>query len=796
MAGTARDPFVETVAKCTFCLDLNKTYLRRQWRKFGLLHARDIPYGFTLAKMAENAKRLNCKGCKLVLRAAQRIKDEHDMDFRHAQFEFLSQEASEEGKLQGLCLRLSMLYPTHGVSEETWERAKAHPEVFMIKVASRPSEDDMDRDFEDRIFSPQYEIFTAEGCGNEDASDWNIAADRLPTRLLDLGEDLTLLTADPILHITSKSEGEQQAEYACLSHCWGTQGLHEPPLETTRANIDAFMKEGIVWDKLPKTFQDSIICTRKLGIRYLWIDSLCIIQRDSEDWLHEAGRMASVYDNAKLTLAAAASSNSHGGLFRVSDFQPHEISLGSDGNDGIRLRRYPDPQFFDYQHEIKSGWEEGFSGVSPLLQRAWVFQERILSRRVLYFTPLELVFECRESNSTESGQQWANSTVKHRFNAAYNPSTPREQLSAMWRSLVDDFTHLKLTRASDTLPAMAGLAKRLLPPGSSSSPYLAGLWRDALLADMMWEVSTPERVSWATNPTLPSWSWARTTAPKSFIHGAMATQLCDAIDARCESQGGGDIFLRVSSGHVIMSGFLLPAKSSKMGVKIKRAPRVAYNAARDYDWAEPSDPSEEGDKVEPGDRVFVLPLAIFAEEEENGYGKMPALVLKRCRTKEGDVDGTTTLTFRRIGIISTSLLYIQEHYSYVLEGNDTLITLLRRHIALGESMLAGVVHEESGKPARYKIPASAADRSNSVVLGERQDDLYKPHKNAAGYWHLCHHGPDLGNPPSDFGEFYGARHLELLKELLGKEEQRVAEWKKCDEAGGEQVQRRRVFRII
>ncbi|KAF1924124.1 heterokaryon incompatibility, partial [Didymella exigua CBS 183.55] len=66
---------------------------------------------------------------------------------------------------------------------------------------------------------------------------------------------------------------------------------------------------------LPKTFQDAVLVTRALGLRYLRIDSLCTLQDSHTDWEREASRMASVYMDAYVTISAAASSNSDGGLF-------------------------------------------------------------------------------------------------------------------------------------------------------------------------------------------------------------------------------------------------------------------------------------------------------------------------------------------------------------------------------------------------------------------------------------------------------------------------------------------------
>lgn len=101
--------------------------------------------------------------------------------------------------------------------------------------------------------------------------------------------------------------------YITLSHCWG--GTLTPEHCTMTDNLAA-RKLGIAFDSLPCTFQDAITITRRLGIRYLWIDALCILQDSKVDWAEESVKMATVYDNSFLTIAASASANKSGGCFR------------------------------------------------------------------------------------------------------------------------------------------------------------------------------------------------------------------------------------------------------------------------------------------------------------------------------------------------------------------------------------------------------------------------------------------------------------------------------------------------
>jgi hypothetical protein len=96
-----------------------------------------------------------------------------------------------------------------------------------------------------------------------------------------------------------------------LSHCWGPAQLI-----TTTANTIEQKKAGIPLEDLPQTFKDAVALTRNLGIRYLWIDSLCIKQLDKDDWEREASKMGSVYLHSYLNIAATSSAEGRAGCFK------------------------------------------------------------------------------------------------------------------------------------------------------------------------------------------------------------------------------------------------------------------------------------------------------------------------------------------------------------------------------------------------------------------------------------------------------------------------------------------------
>ncbi|SPQ27129.1 5a4b5f1f-79d7-4163-a423-ad6775f1c09d [Thermothielavioides terrestris] len=341
----------------------------------------------------------------------------------------------------------------------------------------------------------------------------------LPSRVLDVfaeGESGVRLY---------ESRGET-APYVCLSHCWGRR----PFLRTLSGSLDAHRAE-ILWWRLPRTFQDAVEFTRKLGIRYLWIDSLCIVQDDQHDWRREAARMASIFQGAELVISAAKSQGANGGLYAElpPTHRAHTVrfcpggtarsTAGNSGNDGANNNpaqdtdeHDPDPRSqaetihvrraLTHTQRLLSRYHAPPS-ILPIFTRGWVLQERFLSRRILHFGPEELSFECLESATcqcTPTPTTTATTTVSppnasttmpawyaHLLDRSarpkhyYSPRTWREGMDAAgrarcWRCLVEDYTRLRLTFDKDVFPAIAGLAQRMAEARGPRARYFAGLW--------------------------------------------------------------------------------------------------------------------------------------------------------------------------------------------------------------------------------------------------------------------------------------------------------------------------------
>jgi hypothetical protein len=335
----------------------------------------------------------------------------------------------------------------------------------------------------------------------------------LPTRLIDVSKLASNLRGNVV--VRSGADIERGSLYTTLSHCWGSRDL---ACLTTRENM-RFQMEDIAFFSLPKTFQDAIFFTRRLGIRYLWIDSLCIIQDDPDDWAKEAAAMFDVYSNSHVTLAAACSQDSSGGLFRKrgawGQFRLLEIMYRGEKFDLMAQR-----PMRDFRAHPNWSDKDNFR----LFTRGWVFQERLISPRVLIFAQEGLMWECfteHECESTRFMSDMATAPATNSLKTAYQQTLRTGDTAKLWRSLVSTFSGLKLSVDTDRLPAIGGIAKQIASIRSRDE-YLAGLWSSTFLEDLMWQFSEqPFRRQPSKSWLAPSWSWASAMEPVEFHNDAI-----------------------------------------------------------------------------------------------------------------------------------------------------------------------------------------------------------------------------------------------------------------------------------
>lgn len=317
-----------------------------------------------------------------------------------------------------------------------------------------------------------------------------IASEPLPTRLIVIDEGELRLCPDTsgICNATS---------YASLSHCWGLYKF----VTLTKDTLPVFTTR-IESKDLHKTFREAINIARFLGFKYIWIDSLCIIQDDAEDWKRESVRMGAVYGRSGLNIAATSASDGRIGCFfdRQVDWRS-QILLGSGDSR---------PQFYEcFTPELL----EPYSYEVPLMSRAWVVQERFLSPRTLHFTKHQIFWVCRSLTACEVWPQGIPRVQRYLKCSLDLPEGSNWLSRSGWPTIVEQYSSCKLTMGREKLVAISAIAQ--LIQSSTPDDYIAGMWRSDLAAQLCWSVSKGQRITPAVAPT---WSWASNSAPISYFN--------------------------------------------------------------------------------------------------------------------------------------------------------------------------------------------------------------------------------------------------------------------------------------
>jgi hypothetical protein len=365
----------------------------------------------------------------------------------------------------------------------------------------------------------------------------------LPTRLVDVG-----LSDEAIAPRVRESCAGQEGSYVALSHCWG-DATYLNEIRGWASDISNLPP----LDMWPETFRQAIQICKSLEIPYLWIDTLCVKQGDPEDFAREAARMAEYYTGATLVIAAVHAKDSRDGCFAVRN--PLLVRPCP-----IKFRGSAQREFF-VALQPKEKDDRGLD-VAPLESRAWVWQETLLARRLANFNREQLSWSCILNRAHESRpegrdiddmhpqfspvaflrtfihhppqrhcpaakaaaddsgmQSWRDHmfslyNMYNTLNLSATPDSntpPRDPAYQKWYDCVEKFTDRNLTYATDALPAMSGLAKKMHGALDESNIYHAGLWSGDLIRGLLWAVfGDPDRRK-KEEPmqyVAPSWSWA------------------------------------------------------------------------------------------------------------------------------------------------------------------------------------------------------------------------------------------------------------------------------------------------
>lgn len=404
----------------------------------------------------------------------------------------------------------------------------------------------------------------------------------LPSRLLDVGSD-----NETTIRLVLSASMKQWTQYAALSYRWSS----DKSFVLSSTNITGY-QETIALSDVSATIRDSVAVTRALGLQYLWIDSMCIIQDDPIDWSREATTMSKVYGLSACTIVAANSGEDSSSCFATRN--PHRV----------RPCRVPNPFKMDskYSFYIRSQYLHHIHDReirdSVWYNRGWVFQERTLAPRLLMFSGTQIIWSCEKLQAAETwpcGKTSENyidrfesfAVERARFHRLLDPlcgvSTSH---SAWWDFLQHYMTSAKLTVQSDRLAAIHGVAT--VVQGLTGQNYCAGFWLNKDLPEsLLWKpkqlvLSTPHHSfpPHANQHCAPSWSWAAVegAVARKFDGFSRETKLITILGSerlssnKTKPDKAGQQALRVA-------GMLLPAAMlmSYDGIQCERVATVEHS---------------------------------------------------------------------------------------------------------------------------------------------------------------------------------------------------------------------------
>lgn len=369
-------------------------------------------------------------------------------------------------------------------------------------------------------------------------------------------------------------------DYIALSYCWDKINMQAESFVATRANHQSRISSGIPFNSLPRTLREACRVAQVLGVRYIWIDSLCIIQDDDRDWDKESGLMSDIYANSLLTITALASCSVYDGLSLTRPDDTVKMilpALDLATNRALTFHLVAPPnEGTNFEMNMIGDWNK----------RGWTLQERLLSPRILCFTRKLLYFQCRRGSFPESDAyepdhlaewSWIGApeplkAISTTFGRQLVPGPPDGLYTTWYKTISSDYYSRLLSNFHDRLPAISGLAKVLIRQLSfqgTTDEYLAGLWRNDLVFGLSWQVYWHGQSLPRPEYRAPSWSWAsfHDNTRKARMSWAIApptwpvrkVQLIKVLDATVQPAGN-DVTGRVKDGWIVLKGQLVRAQ--------------------------------------------------------------------------------------------------------------------------------------------------------------------------------------------------------------------------------------------
>lgn len=346
----------------------------------------------------------------------------------------------------------------------------------------------------------------------------------MPGRVVDISaghEKLRLLKTSP----------GQLGVYAAISYSWG--GAKSSMLRLKKHTQKALESRFKLGD-LVKLHQQGIQVAEELGYKYIWIDALCIIQDDIQDWLDQSSLVPQIYGNADITIVAGRSHDARDGFLEPTYAAgvpaaaiPYQSSNSpSPASCWVGPRR---------NHEI-----------GPANERGWCYQEALVARRMIVYGSQQLSFRCQEAIEFEDGHhQWfagradwydlsslfrgkpaeylepgEDPTDLFPFPAQLDPR--QDSTLARWYDITAEYSARSFYNPTDNHAAFSGtvllfqevIARRY---GRGHEKYMAGLWEMDMVFGLLWRslrimdpglpALTEPKYEGRVVRRAPSWSW-------------------------------------------------------------------------------------------------------------------------------------------------------------------------------------------------------------------------------------------------------------------------------------------------
>ena len=487
----------------------------------------------------------------------------------------------------------------------------------------------------------------------------------MPTRCLNV-EDLDAIR----LCITK----DQEQSYAALSYCWGPKQF--PNLIATKDSLDE-MLDGISLSSFPLTLRDGIVVAHEIGLSYLWIDALCIIQDDDNDKDNEIPQMRQIFSNAHCTIIAATAPHCHAGFLHTREL-PSSTDLcisypGPGVKDGHLLLRKHDPDEWTLYDPLED----------PINDRAWTLEERLLSPRRLIYSKNHLRWLCETTEITNGGdpedRKWPSTDrrdqmerlptcLSPRFTTSENmgDDTPESrEIWYSWLKIVREYNIRSLTKSKDKLRAIGGIAE--LYHIKTGDQYCAGLWRSHLAEELLWKVFHPRATfssmiaeshdpDGTSRPTItiyprpkyraPTWSWASVDGTaanhRALTRAPFVADVFGIIDCVIVPEKPTNLFTSVKSAVLTLQG-----RMKRALLHIESCLLFESEEAREkgYDFGNCNLDALEHEQYPEYRSVYCL--EITSRVRKGFIGNQQGLVLVEAADEE---------TFNRIGMFGTTAI--------------------------------------------------------------------------------------------------------------------------------------------